>query len=687
MRVVRSAEPSARLVGVDLRRVRAADGVADAFAASDVLRYMKPIESPIHPVPARLGRLHQKPLAVDRIRYVGQPIAVVVAQSPQAAVDAAGLVDAVVEPAEFEAEAPIDVEMSAVGDIAEALQTADVIVSERFTVPRQLAMPIEPRGLLVDYDEPAGLRIWSAMKVPAAHRALLSSTLEIPPEQIHHHRIDIGGGFGMRGEPHPEDLLVAIAAVRLARPVLWVEERDEHFIAAYQGRGMSCTATIALDAAAHLLALDAMIDCDIGGYLGPTAWVPAWVAVRHLAGPYRVPAYRCRTRYLRSPKPPTAPLRAPGFLETTFVRERLLDLAASKLGLDVVEVRRRNLLQPEDLPYDTRIPYVGADTMVYDEGDYPGVLDHVLAAIGATERSHGRTRRGFGVSCDIEGTGAGLEEPARARLEAGRVRIAVGTTSFGQGHETTLAEVAADALGVTADVVEILESDSDVVPLGGGTFGSRSTVMAGNAVSLAAHRLREAITARGSELLGVPVEMFGHRIQAVDGSISLALDQLGDIELEVVYRSPGEAFVFGACAANVEVDPELGAVRLLDLVVAADAGVVLNQLLAEGQLAGGAALGAGAALLEEVRHADDGTPLTTGLHDYVIPTARDLPDIRALALELVPTSRNALGVRGLGEIAVSCAAAAIANAVAAATDGAVPIVSLPLRPLLLASVP
>jgi CO/xanthine dehydrogenase Mo-binding subunit len=673
--VVRSDLAHATVQSVDLSAARAAPGVIDAFAAADVARYMKPIPSR-DPLPPSLAPLVEHPLAIDRVRYVGQPVAVVVATSRHLAEDAAAMViiDYDPLPAVASVEAALAPDATSlfpgvsnvahtleksVGDVAAARRAAAVVVEGRFNLHRLTAMPLEARGLLASFDSATGtLSVWGATKVPHHNRRELARMLDIPVERIRYRATDVGGGFGVRGEFYPEDLLVPLAAIRVGRPVQWIEDRSEHLMATNHSREGTWDASAAFDADGKLLALDAELTVDFGAYVRTLgASVPLFASLA-LPGPYRIPHYRCRARSVLTNKMGIGSIRSPGAYEASFVRERLLDIAADRLEIDRIELRRRNLIPADAMPYDTGVPSAGA-TMVYDGGDYLATLDTVVEAIGdsslAEERQRAESagcRIGVGIACCNEGTGAGAFEVARIRTEPDqKFTVFVGTAAMGQGHGTALAQVAADALAVSPEAVSVVENESDVVPAGGGTYASRSMLYAGNAVWLAASELRRQLD------------------DGIDGQCEITRE----------FRTDLEAFPHAASAAIVEVDLELGTVRILRYIVAAEVGNVINPMLVHGQLAGAAVFGLGGALLEELNYAPDGALLAAGLMDYLMPTALDVPFVETHLMPPDPAD-NPLGVRGAGEIGTTGTAAALANAVADALGDAAAITSLPLRP-------
>jgi aerobic carbon-monoxide dehydrogenase large subunit len=677
--IVRSEVPHAVIKGVDLSAARAVEGVIDAFSAADVEPYMKPIPSR-GPLPPSLLPVVQYPFARDRARYVGEPVAVVVAETKYVAEDAASLVTIDYEvltavgsvEAALAPDAPTlfaDVSNVAhtlekeAGDVEAAKAAAALVVEERFRVHRHTAVPLETRGLVAAFDPATEvLSVWGPTKVPHHNRRELARMLDVPVEQIRYCATDVGGGFGVRGEFYAEDLLVPLAALRTRRPVQWIEDRREHLLGTNHSREGEWQISAAFDADGTLVAIDAELTMDFGAYARTAGANVALYAVFALPGPYRVPNFRCRARSVLTNKMGIGTVRSPGGYEASFARERTLDIAAERLGIDRIELRRRNLLSAEAMPHDTGIPS-GPATMVYDGGDYRATFDVVVEAIDdeALQRARSDAQAsgrlvGIGFACCNEGTGGGGFEAARVRREPdGSFTVFVGTTSMGQGHRTALAQIAADALGVGYDQIDVVQGDTDLVPEGIGTFASRTMIYSGGAVWLAATDLRAELEQPDADL-----------------------DAPHEVTRE--FHSDAEVFPHAASAAIVEIDPELGQLRILRYVVAAEVGTVINPNLVRGQLAGAAVFGIGGALLEELVYADNGTPLSTSFMDYLLPSSVDVPTVETIIMPADPSTENPLGVRGAGEIGTTGTAAALANAVADALGSADAIMSLPIKP-------
>jgi CO/xanthine dehydrogenase Mo-binding subunit len=670
--VVRSELAHARVRGVDVTAARGAPGVVDAFAAADIPEFLKPLPSRSKVAPEHESVV-QRPFGVDRVRYVGEPLAVVIATSRYLAEDAADLVKVDLEPlpAVVEAAAAIQPDAQRLFDAVEnnfktlevgsdaveaAIEGAEHVIERTFRTHRHSGVPLECRGLVAMPEGDNGLALYGVTKLPHYHRAAVARALDMDPGDIRVVRTDIGGGFGVRGEFYPEDVLVPLAALRTKRPVQWVEDRREHLLAANHSRQHEWRLTAAFDRDGRLSALDAELISDMGAYLRPIGTDVAFFASLALPGPYRIPAYRCRVQGVLTNKMGVGTVRSPGCYEATFARERLLDICAGELGIDRLELRRRNLVAAGDMPYDTGIP-AGPANVLYDGGDYPLALDEVLSALGEEPPPQADPGRaiGIGVACTNEATGWGPAEVATAtRTADGDIVIRTGSAGMGQGHRTALAQVAADALELAPEQIEIVDAEVDAADIGSGTFASRTAMMAGNAVWLAASELRERLTTAAP---GEP------------------------ITVTRTFDFQAETFSYASSAAVVELDLELGVVRVLRYVVAADVGTVINPMLVEGQLAGAAAQGIGGALLEELPYSDEGQPLATTFMDYLLPSSLDVPAVEVILLPPSPTEANPLGIRGAGEIGTAGSGAAIANAVADALGQAGQhLCQLPLKP-------
>ncbi len=720
-RVVRSPIAHGRLHAVHTSQAAAAPGVVAVVTAADL---PGPPE-----IPVRLGvqgidlsGYLQPVLAADAVRYVGEPLAVVLAGDPYLAEDAAELVDVDIDGAPAVLDAAAAAQPGAprlfpggnvaadftlgYGDVAAAFDRADHVVETEVSIGRHGAVPLEPRTLLADPDPvTGGLAIFGMTKVPVWNRDLLAGLLGMDETLIHVHAVDAGGGFGARGEFYPEDFLVPWLARTLRRPVKWVEDRAEHLVAVNHSRQQAHRLAAAFDADGRLLGLRAEVLHDNGAYCRTHGIIVPELTLAMLPGPYRVPAYRGRAQVVLTSKTPCGTYRAPGRFEGSTAREQLLDVAASQLGIDRVELRRRNLLTPGELPCQRAMSTLGTD-VVLDAGDYPGLLAAAAAeaerlgypAAVTSGRQAGR-RRGLGVAAFLEKSGLGPQETADVVVSGtGAVHVYSGGTSLGQGIETVLAQIAADALGVDPAAVSVVNGDTDRQPFGGGSWASRTTVVAGSAVHAAALAVRD----RAAQVAARMLEAAPGDLVSADGAVSVRGDPAARVTLAEIARAtapasrylrPGEpaglsarrrfevthmTYPYGVHIAVVDVDPGTGRVEVLRYLVAYEVGRAINPALVEGQLRGGAAQGIGGALLEEFCYDDAGQPQSATFMDYRMPTAAEVPPIDVLVTQDAPAPGNPLGVRGAGEGGVSAAGAVLASAVRDALGLAGSVGRLPL---------
>jgi len=508
------------------------------------------------------------------------------------------------------------------------------------------------------------------------------------------------GGFGVRGEPHPEDLIVPALALRLGRPVKWIEDRSEHLTSANQSRQQIHDAELAVDADGRITGLRSRFVVDTGAYVRALGVRIAEITAHTLTGPYRVPAHSYEVRTVVTNKAPIGTYRAPGRFEANFVRERLVDQAARQVGLDPVEIRRRNLLRSTDLPYEPGGLDWG-EPIVYETGDSPGLLDLALESVGYEELRQRRTahrpgerRLGLGVACFMEDGGVGGIGPTPgeyARVVLGRdgsIVLYSGVSDLGQGFRTVLAQVCAEELGVGFAEVEVVLGDTGLVESGGGTWGSRGAILAGNSTLLATRALKERLHEEAARLLGAApdaIEVSAGRITSPSGSLSFGeLATAAEIPLEGTCLFGIERVTYspGAHVVAVEVDEETGKVVVLRQALAYDVGRAINPMLVEAQIHGGLAQGIGGALLEDFAYDETGQPLATTMADYLLPTATDMAVEQAvIVVEGGASPDNPLGVKAVGEVGPPGAGAAIGNAVADALAHLdVEVDSLPLSP-------
>ena len=722
-RIVRSPVAHGRVRAVDLSKARRAAGVVAAVSAADLPPGLAiPVRLVLRGLP--LTEYLQPVLAAGVVRYVGEPLAVVVAEDGYAAEDAAELADLDIEPLPpvldaAAAAAPGAVPLFPAGNVAAdfsmgygdadaAFGRAARMVETEIEIGRHTGVPLEPRALLAEPDpRTGGLSITGMTKVPVFNRDVLAGLLGIDETLIHVHAVDAGGGFGVRGEFYPEDYLVPWLALALGRPVKWAEDRAEHLVAVNHSRQQVHRISAAFDSSGRILALADDILHDNGAYCRTHGITVPELTVAMLPGPYRVPAFRGRIRVVLTNKTPCGTYRAPGRFEGTTAREQLLDVAADQLGIGRAELRRRNLLGPGELPCRRPLSTLGTD-MVLDAGDYPALLaaaETEAARLGYhadVDRGRASGRRcGLGLAVFLEKSGLGPQDTADVMVsKTGTVHVYSGGTSLGQGIETVLAQIAADALGVGTDTVQVVNGDTALQPFGSGSWASRSTVVAGNAV----HAAATAVAGRARQLAARMLEAAEDDLITAEGTIAVRGDPRSVVSLAQVARAaapasgylrPGEpaglaarrrfdvnhmTYPYGVHIAVAEVDPGTGEVRVLRYLVAYEVGRAVNPALVEGQLRGGVAQGIGGSLLEEFSYDETGQPQAVTFMDYQMPTAAEIPPIDVLVAQEAPAPGNPLGVRGAGEGGISAAGAAVASAVRDALGLAGSVGRLPLTP-------
>jgi carbon-monoxide dehydrogenase large subunit len=721
--VVRALHAHARLRSIGLAAVRRRAGVVAAWSAADLPEVARTIAAAWGGV--HKGRPFAVPiLAAERVRYVGEPVAVVVAEEAHALADA--LADVAVDYEPLPPLADVEVATSTrtrvhdgwpdnttlpvaakIGDADAAFAGAAVVVGGRFRHPRLAAAPIETRGAIAWPDAESGaLVIWASIQNPYRLRDVVATALGLPAESVRVRVPDVGGGFGPKGDVYPDEILVALAALRLGRPVKWIEGRREDFAALGHDREQVHDARLALASDGRIVGLETAFLADVGAYPAQGDGLTL-NTVNHMPGPYRVPAYRGSGHSVVTTKMFNAAYRAAGRPEAVFVMERLMDLGARRLGLDPVELRRRNLVRAEEMPYRPGISYKDGVSVTYDPGDFPAAFERGLTLLdydGWRRRQKiqaGSSRRiGVGVACYAQGTGLGPYEGATVRVDpSGKVYVMIGVAAQGQGHATTLAQVAAAELGAAFDDVVIVGGDTGRLPIGMGTGGSRVMANSGPAVAGAAREVRAKAARVAAELLECAVEDV--RIESSRAFVAglpdraLPLGRLAHVAVKskalrglpeptlnaCTYFYPDTVtWAFGVHAAAVEVDVDTGATRLLGYAIVHDPGRAINPAIVEGQLHGGSAQGIGAGLLEEIVYDAGGQLLTGSLMDYALPRADVLPPL-AVALDEHRSIINPLGVKGVGESGAIGGAAAIANAIEdAVADLGVTIDEVPVTP-------
>jgi carbon-monoxide dehydrogenase large subunit len=591
-------------------------------------------------------------LARDEARYAGQPVAAVLAESRALAEDAAELIEVDYEPLDHVLDARASERTMTrwrrvTGDVEGAFASAARVVRATHSLPRLAPVPIEPRGAIASYDQAEDLLTVTA-SAQDSHRQLagLAAVLDRPEDSIHVIVPDVGGAFGSKGVVAPETLVAAAASMLTGRTVKWAEDREENLIASYQGRGMEADVELAFDADGTMLALRARIWADLGGYLMPTTAIPPHTTAMLMCGVYDIQVADVEVLGRRTNKVPTGPYRGAGRPEAAYFLECTVDIAARELGIDRLELRRRNLIR--ELPYRTALGWT------YDSGDYARCLERAAELAGPPRGDDGERVVGAGFGMYVERAGGQFESAAAELLPSGRVLVRSGSSPHGQGHDTTFAQIAADRFGVAPEDVEFRFGDSREVPRGVGTFASRSVAMGGSAVAQAVDALKEKCGAV-AERLGA-----GASLREV-AEAEPGLRASARFESDLVFSS-------GAYGAVVEIERATGRLRVLRLVAVDDAGTIMNPLLAEGQVVGGSAQGLGECLVEEAAYDEEGNPTFASFLGYGLLTAAEMPEVVTEFVES-PSPLNPLGAKGIGEGGAIGTPPAVANAVADALGG------------------
>jgi carbon-monoxide dehydrogenase large subunit len=738
--IVRSPHPHARLGAIDTSRASTAPEVAAVFTGADLAADNVGTLTCLWPIRGPDGKPMAEPprhaLARERVRHIGEPVAIVLAETLAAAQDAAELVDIEYQPlpavsdaaAALESDAP-QLHEAATGNVCFRFARGDAAAVEKafaraahvtrvdLVNNRLVGCAIEPRATCAVPDpDGRSLTLYAATQVPHHVRRFVCEELDLPETAVRVIAPDVGGGFGYKGKHYPDETLVAWAALRVNRPVRWVASRSESFAADNQGRDHRTQAALALDADGTFLGLRVATVANLGAYISTFgASIPSAIYSALLAGVYRTPAIHVEVTGVFTNTTPTDAYRGAGRPEACYVLECLADRAAREVALDRAEIRRRNLIPPEAMPYKTPIG------PTYDSGDFPRMLASALAraeyASFEARRKDAAARgrlRGIGIACFVESSGiapsklagamgarAGFFEAAEIRVDPkGGVHAALGTHSHGQGHATTYAQILASRLGVKLSAIRILEGDTAVVPFGTGTFGSRSIAVGGSALDraaakiidkgkrLAAHLLEAAetdIVFAGGEFAVAGTDRriaFVDVAQAANRAHNLPADMEPGLDESAFYDPPNFAFSNGAQVCEVEIDPESGAARLIGYWAVDDVGTVINPMVVEGQVHGGLAQGIGQVLLERtVYDFESGQLLTGSFLDYAIPRADELPAFVTETDQSQPCTHNPLGAKGCGESGAIGAPAAVTGAVldALASLGVIGL-EMPLTP-------
>jgi aerobic carbon-monoxide dehydrogenase large subunit len=704
---LRSAVGHGRIRSIDVTAARKKPGVHAVITAADIGEVPK-IQMQLDPLPSCMNYL-QPIIAVDKVRFVGEAMAVVVADSIALGEDALEAIEVDIEPlpAIVDREAARRGEtllfeetgsnfagtlVATRGDTDAAFKTAPYTRREFFNVGRHGAVPMEPRGLMAVWDDAKQrVTVSGACKVPYKTRKALAAMMDLPESAVRQLEYDVGGGFGARGEFYPEDFLIPFAARVVGRPVKWIEDRRENLMTLSHARDAACDLEIACTRDGTILALRGEAFADIGAYVRTNGATAGRNISQIMSGPYRIPHVRMDVNLVITNKTPSGTYRGPGRFEADFCRERLFDMVAADLGIDRVEFRRRNLIAESEMPYQLATVQVLDIKAECDSGNYQTTLDRCLAEFKWDERSklqgkliEGRYH-GIAVGCYLEGGGTGPKENAKLVIEAeGSIAVYVGSSSVGQGVETVFSQIAADALEVPMERIrQVYKGSTDYLAEGFGSYSSRSIVMGGNAIVNAANSLRDQIRAAAAERLNCAViEISFDRGMAVGPNrAAIDLKEFAGLSADGSHASNKRTYSYGAHAAYVAVDPRTGQVDLIDYVAVEDVGRIVNPLTLHGQCVGAVVQGLGGALLEHFIYDENGQFLTGSLADYLLPTASDFPNIRAVALEEKPSPINPMGFKGAGEGGIIPVGGVVANAVAAALGSlGVKLYELPLSP-------
>jgi carbon-monoxide dehydrogenase large subunit len=706
--ILRSSVAHGKINAIDTSRAMQLPGVRHVLIGADLGAVVPKIPLRLQPLP-QLEPFHQPMLADGKVRYVGEPIAVVLADTPSIAEDALDHIDLNIEtlPAitsREQAEA-----MPAVlfedhgsnaaitwkafkGDADAAFASADYTRRETFKVQRHAAMFMEPRGFVAEWNSDAGkLTVWGAAKTAWYNRRVLAAALDLEVDAIELIEVDVGGGFGSRGEFYPEDYLIPAAAKLVGRPVKWTEDRREHMMTANHARDIECDVEIAVSRDGRFLGLRGLAWADIGAYIRTNGSVGPRNVAQYMSGPYTFENIDLKTTMLTTNKTPSGTYRGPGRFETDFIRERLIDLVAKDLKIDRVELRRRNLVADSQMPYPLAsiTPYESSTEL--DSGDYHAVFDLCMKEFGWAEKSKLSGKlidgyyHGLAVGSFIEGGAAGPSEDARLVLETdGSLSVYLGSSSVGQGLETIMAQITADATELPYEKITVNHGSTSHVKNGYGAYHSRSTVMGGSAILLAAEKLKDRIRATASARFGCAagdVTIDGEQVACAGKTLALA--GLFDVPLEVEasFFNKKYTWAYGTQAAHIAVDPGTGHVKVIDYLSVEDVGRIINPLTLHGQAIGSIVQGLGGAFLEHLVYDENGQLLTGSFADYLMPTASDFPHIRSITLELKPCPNNPLGAKGAGEGGLIPVGGIMANAIADALSHLnVQPMELPLSP-------
>jgi carbon-monoxide dehydrogenase large subunit len=688
--ILRSSVAHGRLVSIDASAALQLAGVHAVITAADMPGSPPIIPMRLQPLP-EFKPFEQPVIAHDKVRYVGEPIAVVLADSVAIGEDALEAIAVEIEDLPPVADWQVSSRNKSVlfekqgtnrslvfqarkGDADAAFANAPYTRRERLRTGRHYGLTMEPRGVMAEWDDAKGkLTISGAAKVPFFNRRILSAQIGLPVEQIEMIENDVGGGYGARGEFYPEDFLIPFAARHVNRPVKWIEDRRENLMAMNHAREEECELEVACARDGTILAIRGEVHTDMGAYMRTNGAVGARNVSQFMAGPYRVPHVKIDSSLWMTNKTPVGTYRGPGRFEANFFLERMIDLIAADLGIDRIEFRRKNLITAKEQPYPIAHVQPTDARDEYDSGEYVETLDRALQEIDWPKVSKLQGKlvdgkyHGIGVVCFIEGGAAGPKEMARLEVnDDGTIMVFMGTSSVGQGVETVFAQIAADALEVPVERIRHVHHGSTAyVSDGYGAYHSRSTVMGGSAVLDAANNFMSALREAGAKRLGCAASEVTLDVDKLaGGGKTIALKEFAGVTAEGAFLNKKHTYSYGAHVAHITVDARLGRIEIVDYVVVQDVGRAVNPLTLRGQVIGSLVQGLGGAVLEDLKYDENGQFLTGSLADYLLPTATDFPNLRCVVLDDYPSPINPLGAKGAGEGGIIAAGGCMANAVA-----------------------
>jgi carbon-monoxide dehydrogenase large subunit len=705
--ILRSSVAHGRLVSIDASAALKMPGVHAVITAADMPGGPPIIPMRLQPLP-EFKPFEQPVIAYEKVRYVGEPVAVVLADSVALGEDALDFIQVEIEElppvADWVAASNNKIVLfdkqgtnrslvfeSRKGDADAVFAKAPYTRREQLRTGRHYGLTMEPRGVMATWDEAKGkLTIYGAAKVPFFNRRILSAQIGLPVDAIDMIENDVGGGYGARGEFYPEDFLIPFAARHVKRPVKWIEDRRENLMAMNHAREEEAILEVACERDGTILAIRGEVHTDMGAYMRTNGAVGARNVSQFMAGPYRVPHVEIDSSLWMTNKTPVGTYRGPGRFEANFFLERMIDLIAADLGIDRIDFRRKNLITAKEQPYPIATVQPTNAVDEYDSGDYLETLELALKEINWPKVSKLQGKlidgkyHGIGVVCFIEGGAAGPKEMARLEVnDDGTISVYMGTASVGQGVETVFAQIAADALELPIERIRhVYHGSTAYVSDGYGAYHSRSTVMGGSAVLDATNNFMAKLRDAASRKLGcAAADVKLDTDKLTGGGKSIALSEFAGLTAEGEFLNKKHTYSYGAHVAHIAVDARLGGIQIVDYVVVQDVGRAVNPLTVRGQVIGSLVQGLGGAVLEDLKYDENGQILTGSRADSRLPVATDFPNLRCVVLDKYPSPINPLGAKGAGEGGIIAAGGCMANAVANALQSfGVNPVQLPLSP-------